>query len=368
MRNHRGGAKAGGAARGCLLRLLAAALGVLLALAAAEGLVRALGLAPVAGVATVDERQFRRLPGLFVPGQRVLAEPTGPFPHRVTIDSLGYRGEVAVSRVKPTGEFRILYAGDSFTFGHNVHDEETLPARLEERLRGPCPAPRVVNAGVPGFTILGQAHQVERGMVLDPDVVVVMFFENDLYELVHVRYWDQLAANRRLKSRFPLSLVYGVMRESALWRLTLRTTWSWRARMGARLAGAPPPEAEVAGEEGRWGAGTDAARAEYRERLRALARSVEARGVPFLFVVFPSPESAARDEPARDVSWVVEMARDLGIPTLDLHRLLREEGRPVESTYRVPLDYHPSPEGHAWAAGKVAGFILETVRPPECRS
>jgi len=353
------------------LRFLSLAAVAAVALLLAEGLLRISGLLPVRGVMTVDEREFARLPGLFVPGQELLAEPGTPFPHRVTIDSLGFRGLRAVSRVKPPGEFRVFFAGDSFTYGHNVHDAETLPAQLESRLQGFCPEPRVVNAGVPGFTILGQGEQVARGLVLDPDVALVMYFENDLFELVHVRQWDQLAVNRRLKSRFPLSLVYGAMRDSALWRLALRATLAPRQRMGERMArGAPEASASLEGLEpgtAPWSRRWEEGRPEYRDRLEALAATLEAREIPLVFLAFPSPESASSDEPAPDFRWVVETARGLGIPTLDLHRAFREEGIAVEEAFLVPLDYHPSPMGHATAARYVAEFLLEVVGPQGCR-
>jgi len=343
-----------------LLLLVAVGGGLLLS----EVLLRWSGWVPVQGVMTVDEAEFQRFPGLFVPDQQILASPGTRFPHRVTIDSLGYRGLQAVARTKPVGEFRILYAGDSFTFGHNVHDEETLPAQLEAILRERCLGARVVNAGVSGFTILGQAQQVRRGLVLDPDVVVVMFYENDLEELVHVRLWDQLAMNRSVKSRFPVSLAYGLLRESALWRLGLRSTMTLRQSLGARMAGAPAPEggADTGPREIPDTGGED----EYRERLGDLFEETRASGVPFLYVAFPSPTSTASSVPEAPFSWAVATARELGIPTLDLHGPLRESGRPVEELYLVPSDYHPSPAGHALGAELVADFVLREVAGGMC--
>lgn len=350
--------------RGTVLRLLLVLLAVGGTLVFTEGLLRWSGWVPVQGVMTVDEGEFQRYPGLFVPGQAILASPGTRFPHRVTIDSLGYRGLQAVARIKPTGEFRVLYAGDSFTFGHNVHDEETLPAQLEGILQARCPGSRVVNAGVSGFTILGQAEQVRRGLVLDPDMVVVMFYENDLEELVHVRFWDQLAMNRRVKSRFPLSVAYRLLRQSALWRLGLRSTMTLRQRLGARMAGAPAPER--AADSGALGGPAIGGHAEYRERLGDLLEETRANGVPLLYVAFPSPSSTASSVPEEPFRWAVATARELGVPTLDLHGPLRASGRSVEELYLVPDDYHPSPAGHTVAAELVADFLYREAAGEMC--
>jgi lysophospholipase L1-like esterase len=131
----------------------------------------------------VTEQEFRRVPGIFQPNQRVEQQQGTEFAHVATIDSLGYRGE-HLPRAKPPGEFRVLFAGDSFTWGHNVGDDETLPAQLEARLGEACGAARVVNAGLSGSTILGQGELIRRGLAIDPDVVVLMFHENDIDELV----------------------------------------------------------------------------------------------------------------------------------------------------------------------------------------
>lgn len=345
-----------------VIRLSVLAGATLVALVMAEGLLRVLDLVPVEGVMTVNESEFDRLPGLFVPGQAITAAPGSRFPHRVTIDSLGYRGVRAVSRRPAPGEFRVLYAGDSFTFGHNVHDEETLPAQLEEVLNQGCPGARVINAGVSGFTILGEAEQVRRGLVLEPDVVVVMSYENDLGELAHVRIWDQLALNRKVKSRFPVSVVYRVMRESALWRLALKSTLAARQRLGARMAGDPALTDPVEPAAGQAATSEDAlapAREEYRRRLAELSDELERVGIPLVFVVFPSPESTRSDTPRDEYAWAVSTGRELGLPTVGLRGVLRSSDRSVEELYLVPHDYHPSPLGHRVAAEAVATGVVE---------
>src|SRR6266853_4879445 len=99
----------------------------MLALGISEIVLRVLGLAPVDGVATVTESEYARLPGIFAPDQTLIDRHRPALPFRVTIDSLGYRGANFLPH-KPTGETRVVLAGDSFTYGEYVDDDQTLPA------------------------------------------------------------------------------------------------------------------------------------------------------------------------------------------------------------------------------------------------
>lgn len=91
----------------------------------------------------------------------------------VTTNSRGLRGpELETS--KPV----LAVIGDSITFGYGIEDDETLPARLQEKF----PAWSVANLGVPGYT-LGQETELLREQVaagLDPSAVLLVFYFNDL--------------------------------------------------------------------------------------------------------------------------------------------------------------------------------------------
>lgn len=100
----------------------------------------------------------------------------------IHVNALGMRDE-EFPREKPEGEFRILLLGDSLTFGIDVEQDETFPRLLHQRLRERCPQRpvRVMNAGVPGYDSK-QEHDwlVKFGFALQPDVVLVMFYPNDV--------------------------------------------------------------------------------------------------------------------------------------------------------------------------------------------
>jgi hypothetical protein len=95
----------------------------------------------------------------------------------------GHR-DVEVAEKKPSGVFRILVLGDSFTVGSNVRQEEAWPKVLERQLRDRYgPKIEVVNAGVGGWDPLQYAQYYEHyGYRFEPDLILVGFFTgNDTY-------------------------------------------------------------------------------------------------------------------------------------------------------------------------------------------
>lgn len=329
-----------------------------LALLAAEVLIHLIGKAPPVGLFTVSAQEYARIPGIFSPNQRVTEGIGTRFMHTTRIDSLGYRG-ADISRRKADGEFRILYVGDSFTYGHNVADGETLPAQLEAKLATVCRAPRVINAGLSGSTIVGQDVMALRGLTMSPDAVVLMYHENDIDELMGVRIWTGLAENRRIKSEFPVSVIYLLLRRSAVWSLAQEVR---RSLVPAHANNWERPRDEPA-----TAAAVDAAHREYADHLAALADTLRARKLPFVFALFPHPESVRADRGGRDYDRILASAGRIGLPTVDFLESLRRSTKGVEETFLLPEDYHPSSEGYAIAASVLTDVLLPFAPPASCR-
>ena len=184
----------------------------------------------------------------------------------------GTRGEREYAIPKPPSMLRIVALGDSQTYGYGVDGDATWPAQLERALDGV----EVVNLGEPAY-----AHDQmyfalkDDGLPLEPDAVVLGFFDPDLLrdELTFYCYdkprfspspegWTienlPVASQEEVRRRFArLPLVYAVPR--ALFE------WLTMPRLGPH-----------AGEE----RGTEILR-----RTRALA---EGAGARFILVNLPS--------------------------------------------------------------------------------
>lgn len=338
--------------RPLLLNSAALALGLLLALALVEAGVRLTGATAPGGVAIATERSFARVPGIYEPGQDELDRRIQALPFRVRINSLGYRGPDFPLR-KPDGEIRVLMAGDSLTFGDFVEDDETLPARVQVQLD--CPHPTVVvNAGMGGSSIATQSHLIERGLVLEPDLVVLTFYENDIADL-ESPHWDLVAKNRTAKSRFPLSAIYPVIRKLASWRLLQEALAGWRNR--SRVDGEPGTQGLGDAGAAQRRARHEKLRAEYASRLVDLADDLRRQGVPFLLATYPSHltlQSAVRSD---DLDWIEDFGRVNGIGVVSLWDPLFAARRPPEDLYLLPHDGHPTPLAYGIAAAHLAGAI-----------
>jgi hypothetical protein len=95
---------------------------------------------------------------------------------RLYTNSRGLRGFQEFSYHKPEGTIRIVVLGDSFTFGHEVGDEETYSYHLGQML----PGVEILNLGVHGY---GHDQMLlylkEEGVKYDPDVVLLGFISED---------------------------------------------------------------------------------------------------------------------------------------------------------------------------------------------
>jgi hypothetical protein len=79
--------------------------------------------------------------------------------------------------VKPAGKYRILALGDSFVEGVQVKEEELFSTGLEKM----DPELEVMNAGVGGYgTVQEYLYLTKEGLRFNPDLVLLMFYDNDL--------------------------------------------------------------------------------------------------------------------------------------------------------------------------------------------
>ncbi|MBT9560394.1 MAG: SGNH/GDSL hydrolase family protein [Myxococcales bacterium] len=121
---------------------------------------------PVLGVELAQGADFE------FDGLDVLIPPT-----RIRTGAQGHRGpDVAIP--KPPGRRRVVCIGDSMTFGWGVEHKDTFCARLAPSLG---PEWDAVNLGVPGYNTVQEVRMLElRGLVYEPDLVVMLFNGSDL--------------------------------------------------------------------------------------------------------------------------------------------------------------------------------------------
>lgn len=136
---------------------------------------------------------FEPLPGFvgrFLTRRPQHLPPSADFAPReleIRTNSLGMRGPDLAARLP--GERRILFGGDSLTFGHALAFEESYPARTAARLSRPDRPVVACNAAVPGYGFVATCKRLLR--LLEPTaadaLVAAYFLGNDFSDDVYQR-------------------------------------------------------------------------------------------------------------------------------------------------------------------------------------
>jgi lysophospholipase L1-like esterase len=313
------------------------------ALALAEAILRLIGQVPARGLHSVSAKDFARIPGFWEPHQDFVNRKRPELPHKIHINSLGLRGPETTRA--PRGP-RVLCLGDSFTFGEFVNDEQTLPAHLSARLPAPV---EVLNAGVLGTTIVDQSVFLPRFLELAPTLVLLIFCDNDLEDLLktpplHVRY----AQNRQLKSGLG-QFVYVALRNTSLFSLYLRYQALTREHQAAAdVAADPVPRLRELARE-------------YARHAAHLRQYLGGRGIELLLATFPSAPTLTDYSGSDRVTLVLAALHTVGIEAVDLMLPLRQSGLSPNDIYLFPHDGHPSPQGYAVAAKALVPHVQSAL-------
>ncbi len=166
-------------------------------------------------------------------GQRSYTMRIGRFPwsrRSVTpLNSLGFP-DVEFSTIEAKGEcVHLVFAGDSFVFGDGVDRDSSFVELVKRwttaRDAGPCV--RVFNIGERATTIEQQAQRVRETLeILQPDIVVLGQYQNDLADLANPR----VAADRAQVSGNRTTRPWRVVQERiALFNVDLVRFLSYRA-------------------------------------------------------------------------------------------------------------------------------------------
>lgn len=256
---------------------------------------------------------------------------------------------------KQPGSYRILFLGDSFTYGSGIADVARIfPSLVVARLNelGARPAGRkyeLFNGGIPGSLTDRWVRLFQAAVEpLEPDLVVAVFFLRDgtkgvggSGDLIR-EIGAEMAALSRTSWFFRSSHAYRFFRERSAQRELSR-----RYLGGMREAYLGAPE-----QTGEW--------RNAQANLRTIRDEIERRGGEFALVVFPVLFELGADYPLAGVCEEIErFARQHGIR---VHSLLPAFlGRDASTLWVSPLDQHPNEVAHALAADSITEFLLPIV-------
>jgi len=154
----------------------------LLSLLAAEVIVRVLGVAPglkpiqLTSYECISKRSTNPILGFELKANCQSDNPDFIQTYERT-NSHGQRDRERTLQ-KPEGIRRVLVLGDSVVEGYGLRENETIPCRLEDLY--PDGSTEVLNFGVSAYCTRAEIELLEvKGLQFDPDVVVLVFVEND---------------------------------------------------------------------------------------------------------------------------------------------------------------------------------------------
>lgn len=248
------------------------------------------------------------------------------------------------SKAKPDGTIRILVIGDSIGYGFCTDNEALLlddlfMKKLERSLQKTFPTPvEVINLCVSGYdTVQEVEFLVEKGLDLDPDLVLVSYCLNDNFdasmELQHFKQQSQFGIDSEIGQKVFLS--------SHLARIIYLRNWT--------------PERQAPQKKTR----EKITRTERGfERLAALAQDEGFQPVVVVFPLF---------EPIKTYRWhkshrrVADLGKKFGIPVLDLLEpfLTVSDGDLKKLQGRCSRE-HPDEKGHAAAAVAIEQYLRKT--------
>jgi lysophospholipase L1-like esterase len=304
----------------------------------------------------------------------------GEFGAPVRINSHGLRSPETTWE-KPSGTFRILALGDSWTFGFRMEEENAFPRELERilndrlRARGANGQIEVINAGVIGYTTAQEAAYFRtRGQRYSPDLVIVAFYPVNDAEDKTSRY----ARYNRLREIHPRLLDLYLLSDKLHLRLFIkgarralkRQTAELRLSVAEKLGYEDPGALALAERD--WtpsfrprNAGWVLAQEGIQE-IGETARGIEARGLVVLLPdVLDLARYAERYHP-RVAPLIREQVSKADLDWLDLLDDFRAfQGR--EEAIRLTGQRHPSAEGYRLIAELLANVVESRYLPQELR-
>lgn len=287
----------------------------------------------------------------------------------VTTNSLGLRGTQEYQIPKAPGKYRVYAAGDSFTFGFGVWDDEVFTRQLEII----NPDWEVFNLGVAGYGI-DQIHLLLKKFGFDykPDAVLILIYPEDLWRATRAfndagfgKPYYKLKNGGKLELQHvpvPKEKDFSIPQFPDFQELSFADRlfgWSRWYVLGKKaltrlkkLAGLEDPDSSP-----EWMLG--------RSILRETVKTIRAAGArPVLVMVPPQRWLTGTVEPVRNS--MKRFAEREKAEFLDLtpvfEKAIQEKGGIVDDYY-IPDDLHWTAEGHALVTDAISEFLKQS--PPK---
>jgi len=262
----------------------------------------------------------------------------------VELNSMGFR-DYDFSFKKDDGVKRILFLGDSITFGYALKKEQTFEDIIEQRLRDRQENYEVINAGIPGYnTVMHYFSLKEKGMKYEPDIIIMQFTINDLDKVQFldiekngkkVTYWSEFEEKNLIKTPVFNKLNTKLIDISYSYRFVNRKITIILNKFNIKYN---------LYREGR---------EDFTKALVSINNFAKKNDIDFLFVIFP--DILYNERYLEDIKYVRDTVKRYNIQTLDLTEAFRNK-----RIQDMMIDaFHPNVAGNELAAEEIYNYIEE---------
>lgn len=250
---------------------------------------------------------------------------------------------------------RIVFLGDSNTYGLGAGFENSFPQVLQRRWRQNRSQVQVFNLGTPGLNSSKLCQQLpEILMTLNPDTLVIMIGANDPWTAPapaagQAANWQYRLWNLSRVYRMLYMLSTLVERRTEIDRTIIRDA-------GVRINVGKDVDLEWTGRRPPGDIGLNWA-AQLQENLRSIISEAHERGINTLLLTYPSGSTAygSANSVIRDTAALTQT------PVLDVNALFHD-ACPTDNCVDLFLpDQHPTPKGHEMVADTVWRYFSSGV-------
>lgn len=244
-----------------------------------------------------------------------------------------------VSPFKADDTTRVIFLGDSVTFGLGVPQPDTFVRLVEKQLPGKC---ETINVSAAGLN-LDQEFQalMTQAQYYESDAVVWVFFPNDIEHMGWEMPFSGIQPS--LDSLYRSWLFYQYL--SAQYNLVL-------GGLGLRptyLSGLLKAYQE------------DATYGRFAQQMGLMATWCRRNHKKFAIVIFPFMEDLAHYPLKKAQARVIKTAQELGVPTLDLTPTF-ERQQTAEMQLNPRFDHHPGVRANHLAAEQITPFLIQVFQ------
>lgn len=261
------------------------------------------------------------------------------------INGFGFRDKKY--RIRKGNEKRIIFVGDSLTYGWEIHLRETYHKQLEMLLDSRGHDADVMGMGVAGYNTIQEYHLIkEEALKFNPDMIILQISPNDFERTVGIKKY-QKGRKLVLIPYHDFSIPYvmkktGItqflMKYSHLYKfINLKLYWLKKKNNESYS----PGEFFLLGQEGSF------------RHLKKIKNLLDRKGIKLLAVLFPVRESEGIYPYVSLHKKIHIRLEEMEVPYLDLYEELS-----IRNKEGIWIDkFHLNAKGNEIAAYEILNFI-----------